>query len=44
LFSNQKYQFGSILEGVAMEDVGIFYCRLVYLMVIWHILRLRGTF
>jgi hypothetical protein len=24
LFSNQKYQFWKILEGVAMEDVGIF--------------------
>jgi hypothetical protein len=25
LFSNQKYQFGSILEGLAMENLGIFY-------------------
>jgi hypothetical protein len=25
LFSNQKFNFGKILEGLAMEDVGIFY-------------------
>jgi hypothetical protein len=25
LFSNQKSQFGKIFEGLAMEDVGIFY-------------------
>jgi hypothetical protein len=24
LFSNQKCKFGKILEGLAMEDVGIF--------------------
>jgi hypothetical protein len=29
-FSNQKYRFGYILEGLAMEDVGIFYGHLVY--------------
>jgi hypothetical protein len=44
-FSNQKSQFGYILEGIAKEDVGIFYGHLVYLfcrhfvyfMVIWYI-------
>jgi hypothetical protein len=25
LFSNKKSKFGKILEGLAMEDVGIFY-------------------
>jgi hypothetical protein len=30
LFSNQKSQFGWILEGLAMEKVGIFYVYLVY--------------
>jgi hypothetical protein len=29
-FSNQKSQFGSISEGLAMEDVGMFYDHLVY--------------
>jgi hypothetical protein len=33
LFSNQKSKFGSILEGLAMEDVGIFYGLLVHLLV-----------
>jgi hypothetical protein len=32
LFSNQKSQFGLILEGLAIEDVSIFYG-------IWSILR-----
>jgi hypothetical protein len=26
IFSDQKWQFGYIFEGVAMEDVGIFSC------------------
>jgi hypothetical protein len=25
LFSNQKYQFGKILEGPSMENLGMFY-------------------
>jgi hypothetical protein len=44
IFSNQKSQFGKILKGLAMEDVGIFYGQLVYLfyghfvyfVVIWY--------
>jgi hypothetical protein len=24
IFSNQKYQFGSIFEGIVMDHVGIF--------------------
>jgi hypothetical protein len=38
LFSNQKYQFGKILEGLAMEVVGVFHVHLVYVMAIWYIL------
>jgi hypothetical protein len=41
-FSNQKYQFGKILESFGMEEVGIFYHHLehidaivVYFMSIW---------
>jgi hypothetical protein len=45
IFSNQKFKFVLTLEGLAMEDVGIFYVptfgivygHLVYLMVIWSI-------
>jgi hypothetical protein len=28
IFSNQKSKFGQILEGLAMEDVGIFMATL----------------
>jgi hypothetical protein len=30
LFSNQKSQFGKILEGLVMENLGIFNAQLVY--------------
>jgi hypothetical protein len=32
MFSNQKSQFGKILKGLAMEDVGIFYGHFVYML------------
>jgi hypothetical protein len=32
------------LEGVAMEDVGIFYDHFIRFMAIWHILRIFGLF
>jgi hypothetical protein len=35
IFSNPKYQFGQILEGLAMEDIGIFYGHLVYFTATW---------
>jgi hypothetical protein len=35
LSSNQKYQFGYILEGLGMENVGIFYDHLEYFTDIW---------
>jgi hypothetical protein len=36
LFSYQKSQFGCILEGLGMENVGIFYDRLEYFTDIWY--------
>jgi hypothetical protein len=44
LFSNQKNQFGKILEGLAMENVGIFYVHLVHFTAIWYILWPFGIF
>jgi hypothetical protein len=32
LFSNQKSQYGYILEGLAIENGGIFYVHLVYIL------------
>jgi hypothetical protein len=37
IFSNQKSQFGLILEGLTMDDAGIFYGCLVYVTAIWWI-------
>jgi hypothetical protein len=31
VFSKQKSQFGSILEGLGMENVGIYYGHLGYM-------------
>jgi hypothetical protein len=41
-FSNQKSKFGLILEGLAMEDVGIFYGHLVDFTVFCYILWTFG--
>jgi hypothetical protein len=38
LFSNQKSQFGEILEGLRLEKVYIFFGHLEYFMEIWDIL------
>jgi hypothetical protein len=38
IFSNQKSQFGYFLESLALEDVGIFYGRLVYFTAICEML------
>jgi hypothetical protein len=38
IFSNQKSQFGQILEGLEMENVGIFYGYLENITAIWYIL------
>jgi hypothetical protein len=37
-FSNQKSQFGYILEGPRLENVDIFYGHLEYFIDIWDIL------
>jgi hypothetical protein len=44
LFSNQKSQFGYILEDLAKENVGIFYDHLVYFTAIVNNLWPFGTF
>jgi hypothetical protein len=41
---NKKSQFGYILEGLEMENVGIFYGHLEYFMVILYILQSFGIF
>jgi hypothetical protein len=38
IFSNQKSQFGSILEGLRFEKVGKFCGHLECFTVIWYIL------
>jgi hypothetical protein len=43
LFSNQKSNFGKILEGHAMEDDGIFYGHSVHFTVFWDILWAFGV-
>jgi hypothetical protein len=32
MFSKQKFQFGSILEGLEVEHVGLFYGHLEYIL------------
>jgi hypothetical protein len=44
IFSNQKSQFGYILECFRMENVHIFYVHLDYFTTIWCILWLFGIF
>jgi hypothetical protein len=44
LFSNQKSQFGKILEDLARENLGIFYDHLVYFTAIGNILWPFGIF
>jgi hypothetical protein len=43
-FSNQKSKFGLVVQGLAMEYVGILYGHLVSLTAVWYILWLFGTF
>jgi hypothetical protein len=38
LFSNQKYQFGQILQGLRLENVYIFYDHSEYVLDTWDIL------
>jgi hypothetical protein len=44
LFSNQKSQFGLILVGLGMENLGIFYNHLVYFTVVGIMLWPFGIF
>jgi hypothetical protein len=44
LLSNQKSKFGQILEGLAIENVVIFYGHLVHLTVFSYILWKFGMF
>jgi hypothetical protein len=44
LFSNQKSQFGKILDGLVMENVGVFYVHLVYFTSFGNILCPFGIF
>jgi hypothetical protein len=37
IFSNQKFQIWVVLEGLSLEDVGIFYGQLVYFTAVWSI-------
>jgi hypothetical protein len=43
IFSNQKSKFGSIWEGLEMENVGIFYGHLEYIMAYCFIAWLFGN-
>jgi hypothetical protein len=43
IFPNQKSQFGKILEGLRMENVGIFYGHLVNFTAIWYMLWQFGN-
>jgi hypothetical protein len=42
LFSNQRNKFGKIFEGLALEDVGVFYGHVVHFTVFCYILRTFG--
>jgi hypothetical protein len=44
LFSNQEFQFGLILESLAMENLGTFYDHLVYFTAVGNILWPFGVF
>jgi hypothetical protein len=44
IFSSLKSQFGKILEGRALEDVGTFYGHLLYFTAITYILWPFGIF
>jgi hypothetical protein len=43
-FSYQKYQFGHILEGLGVENIGMFYGHSEYFMPTWCILCPFGIF
>jgi hypothetical protein len=43
-FQTKNPNLGKFLEGLAMEDYGIFYGHLVYFMDTWSILQPFGIF
>jgi hypothetical protein len=43
-FSDQKCQFGYILEGLGMENVGVLHGHFVFLLLFWYILWQSGIF
>jgi hypothetical protein len=43
-FRTKNPNLGKFLEGLAMEDVGIFYGHLVHLTVFWYILWTFGIY
>jgi hypothetical protein len=43
IFSNQKSQFGYILKGLRIENVGVVYGNLEYFTAIGYILRPLGN-
>jgi hypothetical protein len=43
-FSRPKSQFGSILEGLKLENVDLFYGHLEYFTEMWNILQTLGIF
>jgi hypothetical protein len=36
LFSDQKFKFGLIFEGLGMENIGMIYGRYEYFTAIWY--------
>jgi hypothetical protein len=44
IFAFKKYQFEYILDGLGIENVGIFYGHLVYIMATWYILWPLGIY
>jgi hypothetical protein len=42
-FQTKNCNLGKFFQGLAMEDVGIFFVHLVYFMAIWYILWSLGT-
>jgi hypothetical protein len=43
IFSNQKFQFEYILEGLEVEHVGLFYGHLEYIKAVWYIVCPYGN-
>jgi hypothetical protein len=44
ILKRKKSQFGLILEGLTMQDVGIFYGQLVHFTAIWYTLSISSSF